>query len=184
MKSHPQREPMSNPPYSHSELVERAARWLANTHNCPVVITEKAGGTEEPDALGFNSRGGTTLVECKTTKSDFQADLRKSVRRTLSKYGVGNRRYYLVPKELVNHAILNKPEGWGVLVCYKTRVEMRDNGEYFADANKTEEMGLLVSCIRCIAGVREPLTGVSVKVYNISDNADGKPRASLGIKPL
>jgi len=168
--------------FTHAELVERAARWLANTHACPVVITEMSGWSEEPDALGFNSRGGTTLVECKTTVSDFNADLWKSGRRTPAHFGAGNRRYYLVPKELVNHAMLNKPDGWGVLVCYRTRVEVRAEGEYFKDANKTKEMGLLVSCIRRIAKVRQPLEGMNVKVYTITGDF-GQPKATLGINP-
>ena len=60
----------------HTQLVKRTAAWLRGYHS--VVITEMAAmdSSEEADAIGF--RGGTTtLVECKTSRADFQADQKK-----------------------------------------------------------------------------------------------------------
>jgi hypothetical protein len=39
---------------THTELVERAAKWLRNSTPSAVVITEMGSGAwEEPDAIGF-----------------------------------------------------------------------------------------------------------------------------------
>lgn len=169
-------------PSTHSVLVERAARWLANSMRCSVVITEMACGVEEPDAIGWNHGGGSILVECKTSKSDFNADKWKSGRRTPARFGMGNKRFYLVPRELLNHALLNKPEQWGVLVAYKNRVETKAEAEWITDANKTREMGLLISSLRRLAGERRPLKGMNVKYYTIDDSQN--PKATIGIEEV
>ena len=166
---------------NHLTLVERASRWLANSMRCSIVITEMASGAEEPDAIGWNSGGGSILVECKTTKSDFNADKWKAGRRTPTRFGMGNKRFYLVPPELLNHALLNKPEQWGVLVAYKTRVETKAEAEWIIDANKTREMGLLISSLRRLAGEKQPLRGMNVKYYTINDSQN--PKATIGIEP-
>jgi len=165
---------------THSTLVERAAIWLANSMQCPVVITELAGQIEEPDAIGWNSGGGSTLVECKTSKSDFNADRWKAGRRTPARFGMGNLRFYLVPIELLQHALDNKPEQWGVLVAYKTRVETKAKAEWIADANKTREMGLLISSLRRLAGEKQPLVGMNIKYYTI--DGPNNPKATIGIE--
>jgi hypothetical protein len=166
---------------SHADLVERAAVWLAHSMRCPLVITELRGGYgEEPDAIGFTSTGGSILVECKASKSDFEKDKWKSSRRTLSGLGMGNRRFYLVPKELLNHVMLNRPPGWGVLVAYKTRVETKHMGEWIKDVNKTKETGMLVSSLRRLAGEKHPLTGVNIRHYTI--DGPQNPKATIGIE--
>ncbi|KKL61815.1 hypothetical protein LCGC14_2191540 [marine sediment metagenome] len=164
---------------THSELVERAARWLANSMRCPVVITEMSGQAEEPDAIGWTHGGGSILLECKATKSDFNADRHKAGRRTPSQFGMGNRRFYLVPPDLVDHVKANRPEQWGILVAYKTRVETKVTGEWIKQANKTSEMGLLISGLRRLAGEKQPLKGVNIRYYTI--DGDQRPTATIGI---
>ena len=166
---------------SHQFLVERAARWLANSMSCPVVITEMAGQTEEPDAIGWTTGGGSILVECKTSKSDLKADLWKPGRRTPSRFGVGDRRYYLVPKELLQYTMDNKPEGWGVLVAYKTRVEIKEDAT-MVSANKAREMSMLISSLRRLAGEKQPLTGMNIKYYTIDSSQN--PKATIGLEPF
>ena len=166
--------------YTHSDLVERAARWLANSMRCSVVITEMGGIGEEPDAIGWHYAGNSILVECKVSKSDFNADKWKAGRRTPARFGMGNKRFYLVPQELLQHALDNRPEQWGVLVAYKARVETKLEAEWIADASKTREMGLLISSLRRLAGERHPLKGMNVKYYTIDESQN--PKATIGIE--
>jgi len=164
---------------NHGELVERAARWLANTKRCSVVITEMAAGGEEPDAIGW--RGAhSTLVECKMTRADFNADKRKVGRRRGEALGKGDARYYLVPRGLLDCAAAMAPEKWGILIAHKTRVEVRRESARF-EANKPAEMEMLISAIRRIAGKRCPFDGANIACYKIEGT--GHPRATLGAMP-
>jgi hypothetical protein len=65
---------------THEELCERARRWLAGTRRCQPVFSHLASCGEIPDAIGWSSCyqwHGSTVVECKTSRSDFYADRRK-----------------------------------------------------------------------------------------------------------
>ena len=171
---------MSDMIFTHAQLVERAAKWLANSMRCSVVITEMGGIGEEPDAIGFHYAGASILVECKTSKSDFNADKWKAGRRTPAQFGMGNKRFYLVPPSLLQHALDNKPERWGVLIAYKTRVETKTEAKFIAEASKTREMGLLISSLRRLAGEKQPLKGMNIKYYTI--NSSQNPKATIGIE--
>lgn len=59
---------------THSTLVSRAKKWLQQKHS--IVVTEMGTSGEEPDAIGFRM-GFSTLIECKTSRSDYYADRRK-----------------------------------------------------------------------------------------------------------
>jgi hypothetical protein len=165
---------------NHSELVERASVWLANTKRCSVVITEMGSGFEIPDAIGW-SGSFSALVECKTSRSDFRNDHFKSVRR-MSRLGMGAKRYFLVPPKMLDFAKENLYEGWGLLVAYKNRVEIKVEAIHQEERNKGREMDLLISTIRRIAGRKEPLAGMNVKCYTIDDSQN--PVATLGICPI
>ena len=163
---------------NHDDLVERAARWLAGSKKCSIVITEMGSAASEiPDAIGWNG-AHSTLVECKTSKSDFKNDKWKIGRRD-PKYGMGNKRYYLVPPELVDFAIENRADGWGVLKAMKKSCWARHPSQAFQDVAKNREMLLLISSIRRIAMKRNPLKGLNVKCYTFGDTE--KARATLGI---
>jgi hypothetical protein len=136
---------------------------------------------EIPDAIGWNTGGGSTLVECKASKSDFKADQQKPGRRTPAHLGMGNRRYYLVPPDLIDHVLENLPEQWGALVAYKTRVEIRAQGEFIPNISKSREIGILISALRRLAGEKEPIAGMNVKYYTIDNSRN--PVATLGIEP-
>jgi hypothetical protein len=65
---------------THDELCERARRWLAGTRRCEPVFSNVASCDEIPDAIGWSSCHkwhGSTVIECKTSVSDFYADRRK-----------------------------------------------------------------------------------------------------------
>lgn len=96
---------------THAALVEVAASWLAK-RRC-FVLAEFAPGTcrEIPDAIGWNPRGVSILIECKASRSDFLADKLKPSRYPSE--GMGQLRYYLAPSGLL--APEDMPETWGLL---------------------------------------------------------------------
>jgi hypothetical protein len=69
---------------------------------------------ELPDAIGWNARGFSTLVECKVSRSDFQRDTKKPFRARPG-MGMGYQRYYFTPVDLVTAEEV--PDGWGLLYC-------------------------------------------------------------------
>jgi len=94
---------------THAVLVRVATVWLQQNHT--VVATEITTAVNEiPDAIGFKNYE-TTVVECKTSKTDFIRNSKKTHER--GGYGVGNKRWFLVPKGLVS--VDEVPEGWGLL---------------------------------------------------------------------
>lgn len=106
----------------HQQLCQVAVRWLkrapsAGGPGCAVAVSEcKTGFSGEiPDAIGFRRTGyepldGSTLIEVKTSRSDFLADAHKPHRQA---GGVGAWRYYMCPTGLI--AVEELPIGWGLL---------------------------------------------------------------------
>jgi len=151
---------------THSDLVARAALWLQRKH--AVVITEMAHGAgEEADAIGFTGYGDSTLVECKVSRSDFAADAKKLYRQ-FPKLGMGKRRYFMVPKGLIN--VDSIPTGWGLLEVDGTRVRAARHGMAFPEYAWAWEIQLLVSSLR------RP-DGIAVKRYTY----ETKCRATIGV---
>lgn len=101
----------------------RAAKWLTNTRKCSIVVTEFAtsGIMETPDALGWKNAKNTILIECKTSKSDFNRDSTKPFRR-FWEFGLGQTRYYLTPPGLITTEEL--PDGWGLLYCHANKIQI------------------------------------------------------------
>ena len=108
---------MANP--DHDELVLRGVRWLQNTVGCGVVFAEiNTALPIIPDVIGWK-REMSTLVECKTTRSDFLKDKKKVLHLSPDDYP-GQRRFYLAPPGLLK--VSDLPPGWGLLECYPTRI--------------------------------------------------------------
>ena len=141
---------------THSELVAAATKWLAVRH--PLIITEMATTGEEPDALGFRSRS-TTLVECKTSRSDFLADSKKLERRRPA-MGKGNYRLYLCERCVILPEEL--PSAWGLLWVVGARMYVKKK-PVWQTSNMRAEMQMLVSLARRL-GYSQP-EGVSIKFY-------------------
>lgn len=131
---------------THKELVKKAQAWLTNNRRCTVVLTELATrNTETPDAIGFHSSGGASiLVECKATRADFLADKNKVFRREQER-GMGDRRYFMVPAKLIS--LDEVPESWGLLEVHDRQVREEKEAP-FATANKNAEIIMLVSVLR------------------------------------
>lgn len=135
---------------SHKDLVRKAQQWLSGTKRCTVVMSDlRTQNTETPDGLGFHGTGGgSVLVECKASRADFQADHRKIFRK-YEYMGMGNERYFMVPKGLVKPEEV--PDPWGLIEVYPGKL-MRSSITKKAlpveKVNKVAEVIVLVSAIR------------------------------------
>ena len=106
---------------THSQLVEKAVRWL-RSYRCGVVLSEQACVSGEmPDAIGWKRACHSVLVECKVTRADFLADRAKPF-RLKPEQGVGMERFYLTPPGLLRPDEV--PAGWGLLELRGRGVEM------------------------------------------------------------
>lgn len=140
------------PKITHKELVDRAFMYLRGGINCSIVFKERVGSTSEnPDAIGF-SGGGSYLIECKASRSDFLADKKKIFRRH-PEQGMGYKRYFMAPVGMFDPSEM--PDGWGLLEVYpKARkyfpVESAKESKEFFERNLQAEVSYLVSAIRRI----------------------------------
>lgn len=153
---------------THQDLVQLAAAWLARRH--PIVVTEIASASEEPDALGW-AGGFSTLVECKASRSDFHADKHKPKDR------LGDWRYYLTPVGLIS--VDDLPPGWGLLYGNGRGVQVVLEAPQAETKNWRGELHILMSCLRRIAGSAPDGKGVSIRKYTIQTEC----RATLGVNP-
>jgi hypothetical protein len=140
---------------THSQLVERAVRWL-RWYRCGVVLSEQACVSGEmPDALGWKQACHSVLVECKVTRADFLADRAKPFRQKPEK-GVGSERFYLTLPGTVKVAEL--PGGWGLLELHRGRIEMvHHSAKNLRTATGFRyEMNLLLASLRRVEVRIEP----------------------------
>lgn len=159
---------------THDALVSLAARWLRSRGHT-VVATEVVSGRETADAIGWKGTH-STLIECKTSRSDFLADGKKFFRRHPER-GMGSVRYYLAPKGLID--IRELPARWGLIevVDGRTRVKYQSSG-MAQERDAREEIATLLSCIRRIGNGMD--AACSVKAYTYETQAT----ATLGVEVL
>lgn len=132
----------------HSDLVERAGRWLSTTRRCGLVVQEGQCWSvgEFPDAIGWMPDGRSILVECKTSRSDFHADKRK-ISKQSGRETMGRERWYLTPRGLLSPEDL--PDGYGLLETrgkHLKRVVRADETE--RPGRQEAELPLLISAAR------------------------------------
>jgi len=95
---------------SHDEIAEIGAKKLKSLGYIATFSNmNSAVAGERPDALGIKSCGETFLIEAKTSRSDFLADLKKPWRQA-GYAGLGHYRAYLTPKGLLSADEI--PYGW------------------------------------------------------------------------
>lgn len=95
---------------THKILVQIGYKWVLK--RCGFAFKEmKTTHNEIPDVIGFNSIG-TFLLEVKVSRNDFFTDKNKSFRQ-LPQNGLGDWRFYIVPKDLIR--IEELPKGWGLI---------------------------------------------------------------------
>jgi hypothetical protein len=111
----PDSKPKKPKKLTHTQLVRLASNWLKNTQRCHLVASEVVTSISEcPDAIGWYTHGWSILVECKTSRADFQADQKKYFRHHST--GLGQERYYLTQPGLLRPHEL--PEDWGLLEAH------------------------------------------------------------------
>lgn len=139
---------------THRQLCDLAGRFLRHIQHYDKILIETGYRTENPDAFGIDKHG-STLIECKASRSDFLADRRKPFRINPSK-GIGMTRFYLVNEGVIKSED-DVPPGWQVLVAkdkdtieaytnysgYKPQYTPKDY--WFEDRNYKAELELLWS---------------------------------------
>ena len=135
----------------HSELVNRAEKWLKNTFHCRVILTELVAYTksgETPDAIGWINNK-SVLVECKRTLSDFYADLRKRSRYS-GMPALGHWRFYLTLPGVITVGV---PEGWGLYeihgkkIIYSQGIEYANGKKAPFISDRDSEVAMLLSAL-------------------------------------
>jgi hypothetical protein len=156
---------------NHTELVNRAEKWLKNTLHCRVVFTELVAYTlsgETPDAIGWVHQR-SILVECKCSLSDFRADQKKRSRQ-LNMPALGSWRFYLTPPDLLSKNII--PFGWGLYEVYGKQVRYRYGEKYTNgglppfQSDQDSEKAMLLSALS--------------RIHNKPPDADTKSREIQG----
>jgi hypothetical protein len=149
---------------THSELVERAGRWLRNSAvipnirserpqkvRCGVVLLEPPGEGEQPDAIGWMFRYSSILVECKVSRPDFLRDQKKPTRKMISRLGMGQYRYYLTTPGLLT--LEDVAEDWGLLETKGRIVKVRRLAQRQQEYSRDREMSILLTECRKIQAV-------------------------------
>src|SRR5665213_2707091 len=128
----------------HSTLVAMGVQWLSR--KCSVVLYEFATPADEnPDVIGWIAGSGSVLIECKLTRSDFLRDAAKSVRKN-PRTGMGHRRYYLCPPELIQ--VKDLPPKWGLLWATRGQIVVMREARGYPERNLTAEVQFLSSMLR------------------------------------
>jgi hypothetical protein len=128
----------------HSTLVAMGVRWLSR--RCSIVFYEFATPADEnPDVIGWATGSGSVLIECKLTRSDFLRDAAKPARRK-SRSGMGQRRYYLCPAELIR--IEDLPPKWGLLWLERGQITVKREARGVPERNLPAEVQFLTSMLR------------------------------------
>lgn len=129
---------------NHKKLCIKGENWLKG-QGYPLSFAEikSWGCKEQPDAIGWDFRGRSCLLEIKTSRSDFFADQKKPFRK--KNKGCGRLRYYVTPKGLVKPEEL--PEGWGLLEVSGRGLRIKKKSDIFTPDSKSEVV-LLVTASR------------------------------------
>ena len=149
----------------HYELCCLGAKFLKSRKNAePWEIPNKYVAVElvtltaeNPDVWATNGYH-TTLVEVKTSHSDFLADQKKwsrSKAAELSDKQLGNYRYYLCPEGVIDESEI--PDKWGVLVYDGKKIVKAKNATYQKSSTDAELL-VLTSIMR-----RE---GIKPQIFN------------------
>jgi len=145
---------------THKQAVRRIGNWLKNSRQprCNIVVAELSTMCHEtPDVIGFHGAGGSILVECKVSRSDFLSDKTKSF-RNYPEFGMGDVRYFAAPPSIIFPD--DDLGNWGQLEIREHQIRVVREPKPQA-ACKRSEVKLLMSAIRRLeistaVFVREP----------------------------
>lgn len=149
---------MSKTDSLHYKLCCEGAKWLNNrpwSGYKYVAVELICASSDNPDIWGTNGFS-SAMIEVKVSRSDFLNDKKKFVRQPENAvHAVGNHRYYLCPKGIIN--IDDLPEGWGLLWYDKGEISIIKEAAYLKTYNRGE-LSILSSIMR-----RE---GIKGQVFN------------------
>ncbi|CAL2105471.1 hypothetical protein T190115A13A_160004 [Tenacibaculum sp. 190524A02b] len=95
---------------THSDLVNIGYKWCLK--RCGFAFKELVtNNIEQPDIIGFKGNY-TFLLEAKSSRSDFLND-KKKVFREYPEMGMGDFRFFIIPKGLIT--INELPNNWGLI---------------------------------------------------------------------
>lgn len=162
---------------SHQDLVHIGYRLLLNQFGCGVAFKDLVAYTrngETADVLGIKGIWETYLIECKTSRSDFLSDHKKSFRKS-PELGMGMFRYYLAPEGLISVSEL--PDRWGLIEVTSQRrckvvhgkppkqVASINSPFYFPERCEISEASIMYSALRrlqklkLIEQIYDPVSG-------------------------
>lgn len=131
-------------PMQHATLVQTGVRWLRQ--KCSVVLYEfSVVRGESPDVIGWGSGAGSCLIECKLTRADFLRDAQKKTRKKPGE-GMGHRRYYMSPPEVIG--VQDLPPKWGLLWVSGRQVTVMREAKGHAKRNLAAEVQFLARMLR------------------------------------
>ncbi len=136
---------------THENLVILAKEYARSAHRCSPVFSERGSAmlSEFPDVIGWTA-ADCIVYECKISKEDFRADLKKPHRQ---EKGLGNRRYYVMPHNLYKQIESEIPEGFGIVTDIRGKLEqIRFKSSKNFERNLKQEVYFLRSRIFEIQG--------------------------------
>jgi len=153
------------PSLLHDALVKKAGSWLRSI-GCSIVFEEMVTAAgETPDAIGW-SGSHSVLVECKASRRDFIKDKQKCWRRLDVRDGLGEWRFYLCPRGMIQPEEVAESK-WGLLWCHgkKKKIEVVVGPEMHKQyawgcppfkSSKRSEILMMVSALRRSGITKKP----------------------------
>lgn len=159
-------------PMTHTQAVNRMAKWLQFTKRFPIVVKElSTNAMEIPDVIAFHG-GASMLIECKVSRSDFKADKDKRWRRIAAE-GMGDHRYFAAPEGILKPEEI--PGGWGLLEITERCINTLKLPEK-QPKNARSELVFLTSVIRRL----QLSTAVYALAEHIGSRLDEAPDGPAG----
>lgn len=182
-----QRTTQEPKPLSHSKLVKAAQKWVRSRGYILQLCEFKTNMTqEEPDVIGWKNAGWSVVVECKTSRSDFLVDKKKSFRRNPS-LGMGYHRWLFTSVGLLKKEEL--PESWGLAEVEQRGMQKRVRivahpTPHHERALRDENVLLVQACRRAVDGWGRSAFGDEAPASSDVVDGDAGPTASKIIKEL
>lgn len=158
----------------HYELCCKGATWIRQRNNAETWKTPNAlsvveivcYGAENPDIYATNGCE-STVIEVKTSHTDFLAD-QKKFSRTHTGYAMGDFRYYLCPEGIIKPEEL--PADWGLLYYCNGKIRKVVQAKQ-QKAEKLWDLMLLSSILR-----REGIWGKTLNYRQNAPNFEDNPK--------
>lgn len=144
---------------THKEIVEKLSKWLRRHKenikipNCSLVLSEFVTANycgETPDILGFNY-WTSVMIEVKTSRSDFKADMKKRFKK-FSK-GSGEFKFYACPYGMLDPDEM--PDMYGLIyIDVDENITLVKPALRQKNADLRVERSMLLSYIRRLKNVK------------------------------